>query len=71
MEFKKRNSVFTELKPFCYLAGDDDYMEVTEWSNGEGFDLNISDKSGDRTISMTFGDFDALKKSIKFLNKQA
>ncbi len=49
---------------------DNDYMEVTEWSNGEGFDINISDKSGDRTIAMTFGEYDALKKLIKFLNKQ-
>lgn len=70
MEIKKRNSVFTELKSFCYLSRDDDYIEVTEWSNGEGIDLNISDSSGDRTISMTFGQFKALKKAIKFLNKQ-
>ena len=71
MEFKKRNSAFTELKEFCYLSGDNDYMEVTEWSNGEGFDINISDKSGEKTMPMTFGEYDALKKLIKFLNKQA
>ena len=44
MELKKRNSVFTELKPFCYMSGDNDFIEVTEWTNGEGFDITISDK---------------------------
>jgi len=70
MEFKKRNSAFTELKEFCYLSGDNDYMEVTEWSNGEGFDINISDPTGEKTMAMTFGEYDALKKLIKFLHKQ-
>jgi len=69
MELKKRNSVFTELNPFCYLSGDNDYIEVTEWTNGEGFDITISDKSGDRITSMTYGEYKALKKVIKFLNK--
>jgi hypothetical protein len=70
MELKKRNSVFAELKAFCYLSRDEDYIEVTEWSNGEGIDVHISDSSGDRMISMTFGQFKALKKAIKFLNQQ-
>lgn len=70
MEIKKRNSVFTELKPFCYLSGEHDFIEVTEWSNGEGFDITIHDKMGDRITSMTYGEYKALKKIIKFLNKQ-
>lgn len=70
MELKKRNSVFTELNPFCYLSGEHDFIEVTEWSNGEGFDINIHDKLGNRIISMTYGEYKALKKIIKFLNKE-
>jgi hypothetical protein len=70
MEIKQRKSIMSELKPFCYLSGDDDYIEVTEWTNGEGIDVNISDSSGDKTIAMTFGEFKALKKAIKFLNEQ-
>jgi len=70
MEFHKRKSVITELKPFCHLSGEDDYIEVTEWSNGEGLDINVSDKIGNQTISITYGEYDALKKVIKFLNKQ-
>jgi hypothetical protein len=70
MEIKQRKSVMSELKSFCYLSRDEDYIEVTEWSNGEGIDVNISDSSGDKSIAMTFGQFKALKKAIKFLNKQ-
>ena len=69
MELKKRNSVFTELKPFCYMSVDNDFIEVTEWTNGEGFDITISNKSGEKLTSMTHGEYKALKKVIKFLNK--
>ena len=70
MEIKQRKSVMSELKAFCYPSRDEDYIEVTEWSNGEGIDVNISDSSGDKTIALTFGEFKALKKAIKFLNEQ-
>jgi hypothetical protein len=69
MEIKQRKSVMSELKAFCYLSRDEDYIEVTEWSNGEGIDVNISDSGGDKTIAMTFGEFKALKKIIKLLNE--
>ena len=71
MEIKKRNSVFAELKHFCYFSGDNDYIEVTEWTNGEGFDINIYNKGGDRITSMTYGEYKALKKIIKFLEKRS
>ncbi len=70
MELKKRTSVFTELKPFCYMSGDNDFIEVAEWTNGEGFDITISNKSGEKLTSMTYGEYKALKKVIKFLEKQ-
>lgn len=69
MELKKRTSVFTELKPFCYMSVENDFIEVTEWTNGEGFDITISNKSGEKLTSMTYGEYKALKKVIKFLNK--
>jgi len=30
-----------ELDKVCYLADKHDFMEVVEWSNGDGYDVNI------------------------------
>ena len=70
IEFSKRLSAFTALKPFCSMAKEDDFMEVTQWTNHEGFDIQISDSSGTRTIFMTDGEFLALKRLVKSLDKE-
>ncbi len=61
-----RKSLMVELKDFDYLAKKDDFIEVTEWGNGEGYDITLSDN---QVISITAGQFDAIKKLIKKLNK--
>jgi len=66
----KRLAVSTELHQFCYLAKDDDFMEVTSWTNHEGYDISLSDNVGNRVISITDGEFTALKKLIKALVKE-
>jgi hypothetical protein len=64
-----RNAAFAETKQFCYLSKEHDYIEITEWHNGEGWDINLSG-STEQTIAITHGQFDAIKKLIKQLNKQ-
>lgn len=64
----KRNSIFSELSEYCHLSGKDGYIDVTEWSNGEGFDVCI-DTNGAQMIQMTWGQFDAIKKAVKKLMK--
>lgn len=61
-----RKSLMVELKDFDYLAEKNDFIEVTEWKNGEGYDIALSDK---QIISITIGQFDAIKKLIKLFNK--
>jgi len=62
----KREAIFSELKKFDVFAKDDDYIEVTEWKNGEGFDVDIN--SNERSFfQLTYGSFNALKKLIKKL----
>lgn len=56
MEYKNRKTVNEKLKKFCYLAKDNDFIEVTEWSNGEGWDVSI----GEKIFSLTRGELDAL-----------
>ena len=62
---KNRKCLFSEIGSYCYLSKPNDYVEITEWTNGEGVDINISDGAGNRTISMTWGEFKLVKKMMK------
>lgn len=64
MEFKNRKSVNTRLKKFDCLAKDHSFIEVTEWTNGEGWDINIDDKQ----ISLTMGELEAINYLAKTLD---
>ena len=59
-----RESVYTTLNEFCIMAKEPDFIEVTEWSNGEGFDIEIQ-TDGPQRFQLTWGQFDALKYLIK------
>lgn len=54
----KLNSKFTKLKNYCPFSKSEDYMELVEWHNLEGFDVNIN---GDKIYSFTWGQYDALR----------
>ena len=69
MKEYKRTAKFTELKNYDHLAKDNDFMEVTEWFNGEGFDVEISSGNGQR-FQLTWGEYDALKYLIKRINSK-
>lgn len=66
MESYERTAVFSELKKYDPMSSDDDYIEVTEWHNGEGFDVEIASKLPTR-FQLTWGEYKALKKLIKKL----
>jgi hypothetical protein len=63
IEITKRKSAF--LSPIGPWHKEHDFIEVTEWTNGEGWDITISDKQ----FSLHFTEYDALKKLIKHLEK--
>jgi hypothetical protein len=74
IELGKRPSAFTLLSEFCTFSMGErkdkgDYLEVTEWTNGEGYDIHISDDNGDKTFQLTWGQVQALKKCIKAIDK--
>lgn len=64
MEITQRKSVNDSLKKYCVYAKDNDYIEITEWTNGEGWDINISDE---KRISLTFGELEAINYLVKTL----
>lgn len=69
-EFKisERKTIFSGLPPHDVCAKEDSYVEVTEWTNGEGYDISIYNHS-ERNISIGWSEFRLLKKLIKELEK--
>lgn len=63
MQTYTRKSRFTELKPYDHFAKDDDFIEVTEWHNGEGFDVVIGNE---QKFSLTDGQFQALMALVNY-----
>ena len=69
MEHYNRKSVTDSLKKYDCLAKDSDFIAVTEWYNGEGWDISINDN---KLISLTWGQLEAISYLVKSLdyNKQ-
>lgn len=64
METNLRKTVSEKLKVFDYIAKDDDFIEVSEWSNGEGWDITIND----RHFHLTYGTLDAINYLTKAID---
>lgn len=56
-EIIQRKSISDNLRKYDYLAKDNSFVEVTEWVNGEGWDITFDDT----VISLTWGQLDAIK----------
>ena len=37
-------TVSAPLQDFCYLSQENDFIEISEWHNGDGFDVRICKK---------------------------
>lgn len=61
IKVSSRRSVFLELRDYCHLTKTDhEFLEITEWSNGEGFDIFISSGASEKLFSLTHGELEAL-----------
>jgi hypothetical protein len=75
IQISNRKAAFAELKDFCLFSmgperkDTGDFLEVTKWTNGEGYDIHISNRDGDRMIHLTLGEYEAIKKCIKEIEK--
>lgn len=63
MEILERKSISDKLRKYDYLAKEDDFIEVTEWGKGEGWDITLNEQ----VISLTWGQLDAIDYLIKHL----
>lgn len=55
--------IHDSLRKYDVLAKNDDFIQVAEWVNGEGYDITL----GDRVISLTDGQLDAINFLVKCL----
>lgn len=66
-EVVKVKSIHDSLKKYDYLAQSDDFIQITEWANGEGYDVNINDK----IFQLTEGQLDAINYLILTLRYES
>jgi hypothetical protein len=62
MEQYERKAKFSQLRPYDFFAKEDDFMEVCEWKNGEGFDVTINNK----LFSLTWGQLECLQVLVNY-----
>lgn len=60
-----RKSVVGDLQDSIYHKHGD-YIEITEWTNGEGYDIHVSNHR-EQVISLHETEFEIIKKLIKKL----
>lgn len=65
IEITNRKSAF--ISPIGPYHKEHDFIEVTEWTNGEGWDITISDN---KQFSLHFTEFDLIKKLIEHLENE-
>ena len=69
MEAYTRKAVYSKLKGKCSFAKENDFIEVCEWKNEEGYDITISDTLGERVIQLTIGELELIKELVKKLEE--
>lgn len=57
MDIVSRKSINDNLRKYDHLAKENSFIEITEWSNGEGWDITIDD----HMMSLTWGQLDAIQ----------
>lgn len=60
MEINKRKSITESRKVFVPWCSKDDFIEITEWANGEGIDVHFENGNSIRTISLFYEELDAI-----------
>ena len=58
MQFYERKARFDELNKYCHLAKPGDFVEITEWHNGEGIDVTIGTN---KMFQLTWGELEAVQ----------
>lgn len=63
MTRSERPTISDDLVKYCPIAKTNDFIEIVEWSNGEGWDVTINN----RHFHLTRGELVAINFLTKFL----
>lgn len=65
-----RKAIFSdELHKFCMFAKENDFIEISQWKNGEGVDILIDTHlTHEKKFSFTYGEYTLIKKMMKMLD---
>lgn len=68
MEIKERKSVTFEPKNYAIISDkESDFIEVTEWASGEGWDINIEIGNTSKSFSLHYDELDIINYLVKYL----
>jgi hypothetical protein len=67
IERYKLEAAFVSLADYDATIKGDDFMEMSMWHNGEGFDV-ILNSNGEQRFGLTWGQYKALKMLVKELD---
>lgn len=65
MEIKTVKTVYDDLNKYDFLAKDNDFISITKWSNGDGFDISMNDTIH---FSLSYGQLEAINYLTKALD---
>lgn len=63
MKIGSRKSINDDLQKYDYLKNKSSFIEITEWTNGEGWDIAINEKM----FNLTYGELEAINYLTKAL----
>lgn len=64
MKIGSRKSISDDLQKYDHLKNKSSFIEITEWTNGEGWDIAINEKM----INLTYGELEAINYLTKALD---
>lgn len=64
MKIGSRKSINDDLQKYDYLKNKSSFIEITEWTNGEGWDIAINEKM----FNLTYGELEAINYLTKALD---
>jgi len=67
MKIGSRKSINDDLQKYDYLKNKSSFIEITEWTNGEGWDIAINEKM----FNLTYGELEAINYLTKVLDYES
>lgn len=67
MKIGSRKSINDDLQKYDPLKNKSSFIEITEWTNGEGWDIAINEK----IFNLTYGELEAINYLVKALDYES